>query len=263
MNSSNPALNDSVFSGTTFDRAELTDRSSLMTMQGTMAKTAIMLLAVTVSATFTWQKVMTGIEGPGGAAAAMPWMLGGAIGGLVVGLIIGFKPKMAPSLAVPYALLQGLMLGAISAFYALRFDAPGALGSGIVLQAVVLTFGTAFAMRGLYAFRIIRLTERMKSIIFAATGGIMLFYLISFVLGFFGVSMPLIHSAGPLGIAFSVFVVGLAAFNLLMDFEFIENGANGGAPKYMEWYGAFALVVTLIWLYIEFLRLLAKMRSNE
>ena len=261
MNSSNPALNDSVFSGTTFDRAELTDRSSLMTMQGTMAKTAIMLLAVTVSATFTWQKVTGGAPG-----AAMPWMLGGAIGGLVVGLIIGFKPKMAPSLAVPYALLQGLMLGAISAFYKLRFDEPGAggaLGNGIVLQAVVLTFGTAFAMLGLYAFRIIRLTDRMKSIIFAATGGIMLFYLISFVLSFFGVTMPLIHSSGPMGIAFSVFVVGLAAFNLLMDFEFIEKGSQSGAPKYMEWYGAFALVVTLIWLYIEFLRLLAKMRSNE
>ncbi|MEM9383326.1 MAG: Bax inhibitor-1/YccA family protein, partial [Planctomycetota bacterium] len=197
------------------------------------------------------------------AASVAPWMLGGAIGGLVVGLIIGFKPKLAPSLAVPYALLQGLMLGAISAFYYLKTGGEAEANSNIVLQAVILTFGTAFAMLGLYAFRIIRLTERMKSIIFAATGGIMLFYLISFVLSFFGVSVPLIHSSSGFGIGFSVFVVGLAAFNLLMDFEFIEKGSAGGAPKYMEWYGAFALVVTLIWLYIEFLRLLAKLRSNE
>ena len=139
---------------------------------------------------------------------------------------------------------------------------PG-VGGGIVMQAVVLTFATAFAMLALYAFRVIRVTEKLRSIVIAATGGIMLFYLVAFVLGMFGVGVPLIHSSGTMGIAFSVFVVGLAAFNLLLDFDIIERGAKTGAPKWMEWFGGFALIVTLVWLYIEILRLLSKLQDRD
>ena len=155
------------------------------------------------------------------------------------------------------------MLGAISAVYAERTGGPE---SGLVLQAVMLTFGVTFAMLGLYAFRIINVTERLKSTVLAATGGLCLFYLVSFVLGFFMESSPLrsiTASTSMLSIGFSVFVVGLAAFNLLLDFDLVEKGAQQNAPKYMEWYGGFALLVTLVWLYIELLRLLSKLRSRD
>jgi len=263
MNSSNPALRESVFKGTNFGSVTTAEGSSVMTIQGVMAKTSILLIAVTIAATFTWQKTLAALETTGSFGAAMPWMIGGLIGGLIVGLVISFKPHLAPSFAVPYALLQGLFLGALSAVYAARFGESTALGGGIVLQAVVLTFATAFSMLGLYAFRIIKVTEKLRSIIFAATGGLMLFYVISMMASLFGVHVPLIHSGGMMGIGFSLFVVALAAFNLLLDFDFIERGARAGAPKYMEWYGAFALMVTLVWLYIELLRLLSKMRSNN
>ena len=235
--------------------------SSVMSVQGTMAKTALLLLVATVAAAFTWKQT---IENSG---AAMPWAMGGMIGGLVLAVVLGFKPKLAPILAVPYAGLEGLFLGAISAVYALNAGelAIGgmALGSNIVLQAVLVTFGVSFAMLGLYAFRLINVTNKMRSIVMAATGGIFFVYMISFALSFFGVSVPLIHSAGPLGILFSLFVVGLAAFNLLLDFDWIERGARSGGPRWMEWFGAFALLVTLVWLYIEVLRLLSKLQSRD
>ncbi|MEM6671243.1 MAG: Bax inhibitor-1/YccA family protein [Planctomycetota bacterium] len=263
MNSSNPVLRDSVFRGTSFDDAAVGATTSQMTVQGTMAKTAILLLAVTVAAVFTWQKAMAGVASGVGLSGTMPWMLGGLIGGLVLALVISFKPNLAPTLSVPYALLEGLFLGAVSAVYALQVGDAGGLGNSIVLQAVVLTFATAFAMLGLYSFRIIVVTDRMRSVVLAATGGIMLFYVIAVVMGFFGVEMPLIHSSGTLGILFSLVVVGIAAFNLLLDFDYIEKGAQYGASKKMEWFGAFALIVTLVWLYIEVLRLLAKLRASE
>lgn len=261
MRSGNPVLKESVFKGVSF-RGETAGAvvEEPMTMQGVMAKTSVLLLAVTAAAAFTWQKA-----GSAGAGAAMPWMLGGMLGALVLGFVIAFKPKLAPMLALPHALLEGLFLGAISAFYAARTGPEGVagLGGGIVLQAVVLTFGVAFAMLGLYIFRVIRVTQKLRSIVIAATGGIMLFYLISFVLSFFGVEVSLIHSSGTAGILFSVFVVGLASFNLLLDFDIIERGVKTGAPKWMEWFGGFALIVTLVWLYIEVLRLLAKLQSRD
>ncbi|MDG1050685.1 MAG: Bax inhibitor-1/YccA family protein [Planctomycetota bacterium] len=254
--SNNPLLKDSVFSGTSF-QSQSGALTSQMTVQGTMAKTAFLLLAVTLSAAYTWKLAL---EDP---SKAMPWMIGGGLGGFVVAMVISFKPRLAPSLAVPYALLEGLFLGAISALIAQTVPADSGVGGGIVFQAVVLTFTTALSMLTLYAFRIIRVTERMRSIVMAATGAVMLFYLASFILGLFGVQMGMLHGSGNLSIGISLFVIGLAAFNLLLDFDFIERGARRGAPKAMEWFGAFALMVTLVWLYLEILRLLAKFSRRD
>ena len=183
-------------------------------------------------------------------------MLLGGLGGFVVALVTMFKKDAAPYTVPVYGALEGLLLGALSATYEARYP-------GIVMNAVGLTFGTLFALLMAYTSRLIAVTDNMRLGVAAATGGIMIMYLISMVMGFFGVQIPFIHSSGPVGIAFSLFVVGLAAFNLVMDFDFIERGAESSAPKYMEWYGAFGLVVTLIWLYIEMLRLLAKLQSRR
>lgn len=253
MNTSNPTLRPEVFREAARDAAPT---AAPMTIQGTLTKTSILLAAVTVAASFTWQKAMAG-------ANPMPWAIGGLIAGLVLGLVLAFKPTLAPLFALPYALAEGLFLGALSAVYATRY---GGAESGLVLQAVLLTFGVAFAMLALYALRIIRVTERLRSTVLVATAGLGLFYLVSFVLSFFMASSPLASitaSTSLLSVGFSVFVVGLAAFNLLLDFELVEKGAAGSAPKHMEWYGAFALLVTLVWLYIEILRLLSKLRSRD
>ncbi len=261
MKTGNPVLRESVFKGVSFregDSGTSAVVSAHMSVQGTMAKTAILLLAVTIAATFTFQKTLEG-------ANPMPWAFGGAIGALVLAVVISFKPKLAPLFALPHALLEGLFLGAISGVYAIQFSGENALfgaGGNIVFSAVVLTFAVAFAMFGLYAFRVIKVTQRLRSIVIAATAGIMMFYWINFILGFFGLDIGF-HRSGTFGIAFSLFVVGLAAFNLLIDFDIIERGARRGAPKYMEWFGAFALIVTLVWLYIELLRLLSIIANNR
>ena len=261
MKSGNPVLRESVFQGVSFrqgDSGSSAVVSAPMTVQGTMAKTALLLLAATFAAAFTYQKTLAG-------ANPMPWALGGVIGGLILAMVISFKPKLAPMFALPYALLEGLFLGAISAIYAIQFSGENALfgvGGSIVFSAVVLTFAVSFAMFGLYAFRVIRVTEKLRSIVIAATAGIMFFYLINFVLGFFGLDIAF-HRSGAFGIGFSLFVVALAAFNLLIDFDLIERGTRSGAPKYMEWFGAFALIVTLVWLYIELLRLLAIIANSR
>ena len=177
------------------------------------------------------------------------------IGGLVVGLITVFKKEWAPVTAPLYCVLQGLFLGIVSAIFEQMFP-------GIVLQAVLLTFGTLATLLLAYQTGLIKATENFKLGVTAATGGIMLIYLINFVMSFFGSGIPYIHESGTFGILFSLFVVVIAALNLVLDFDFIENGVEQKAPKYMEWYAAFGLLVTLIWLYIEILRLLAKMRSR-
>ena len=184
------------------------------------------------------------------------YALGGAIGGFVVALVTIFKKEWAPVTTPMYAALEGLFLGAISAMYEKSYP-------GLPMNAVGLTFGCLGALLAAYSSGLIRPSENFKLGIVAATGGIALLYVVSMGLGFFGKSIPFIHDSGPLGIAFSVFVVGLAALNLVLDFDFIEDGARRGAPKYMEWYGAFGLMVTLIWLYIEMLRLLSKLRSRR
>ncbi|HSE39815.1 MAG TPA: Bax inhibitor-1/YccA family protein [Acidobacteriota bacterium] len=249
MRTSNPALNSKTFDrfGTQGDIAQ-----GVMTVGGTVNKTAILLLIALATAFYVWRMFFIS-RNPGSVA---PWMLVGAIGGLIVAIVTAFKKQWAPATAPLYAALEGLFLGGISAFYEARYP-------GIVIQAVALTFGTAFALLMAYKSRLIRATENFKLGVVAATGGIFLLYLASMVLGFFGISIGFIHNSGPLGIIFSIVVVVIAALNLVLDFDFIEHGAEQGAPKFMEWYGAFGLMVTLVWLYLEILRLLGKLRSRR
>ena len=252
MRSGNPALKESTFldlaSGTV-----VRDDGSTMTLNGTVNKTGLLLLLSVLTAAFAWNQIEFTPEGPVGA---MPYLLGGALGGLVFALATVFKKEWAPVTAPLYAIVEGFFLGAISALYDARFD-------GIVLQAVLLTFGTLFALLFAYRSGLIRASENFKLGVTAATGGIALVYLASLVLGFFDIRIPLIHESGIVGIGFSLFVVVVAALNLVLDFDFIETGVEAGAPKYMEWYGAFGLMVTLVWLYLEFLRLLAKLQSRD
>lgn len=249
MRTANPALNEKTFSN--FMAAA---GSRTMSVQGTAVKTAILLAIAATTAVFTWQKTQASQN----LQAVVPWVLLGAIGGFVVALITILKRELAPITAPIYAACEGLFLGAVSAVYDLRWP-----GTGIVLQAVVLTFGTLFGLLVAYMFRIIKVTENFRLGVFAATSGIFLLYLTSFILGFFGVHIPYIHGSGLIGIGFSVFVVVVAALNLVLDFDFIERGAERGAPKFMEWYGAFGLLVTLVWLYLEILRLLSKLQSRR
>ncbi len=244
MRSGNPALTADTFRG---ERA--LPGMEAMTVGGTVNKTALSLLILLITASFTWNMGLA--DGRVGG-----WIMIGMIGGLIAALATVFKKTWAPVTAPLYAGLQGLALGGISALFETRYP-------GIVSQAVFLTFGTLAGLLIAYRSGWIKATENFKLGVVAATGGIFFVYLISFVLGFFGVSVPLIHSSGTFGILFSLFVVVVAALNLVLDFDFIEEGAERGAPKYMEWYAAFGLMVTLIWLYLEILRLLAKLQQRR
>ncbi|HEV8693768.1 MAG TPA: Bax inhibitor-1/YccA family protein [Lysobacter sp.] len=252
MRSGNPALKESTFLDLASGAVVRSDGST-MTLNGTVNKTGLLLLLTVLTAAFAWSQIEFTPEGPVGA---MPYVLGGAIGGLVMALITVFKKEWAPVTAPMYAIVEGFFLGAISAMY-------NHLYQGIVLQAVLLTFGTLFALLFAYRSGLIKATENFKLGVVAATGGIALVYLATIVLGFFNINIPMIHESGMVGIGFSLFVVVIAALNLVLDFDFIESGVEHGAPKYMEWYGAFGLLVTLVWLYVEFLRLLAKLQSRN
>ncbi len=253
MRSGNPVLQGSTFldSGT---GTIVTRDSGAMTLNGTVNKTGALLLLALITAAFAWNQAV-GADGMPLPAASL-YMIAGAVGGLVFALVTVFKKTWAPVTAPLYALLEGFFLGSISAVYEARFD-------GIVFQAVLLTFGTLFALLFAYRSGMIRATENFKLGVVAATGGIALVYLATIVLGFFNVNVPYIHESGLIGIGFSLFVVVIAALNLVLDFDFIESGVEQGAPKYMEWYGAFGLMVTLVWLYVEFLRLLSKLQSRN
>jgi uncharacterized YccA/Bax inhibitor family protein len=253
MRSGNPALKESTFldlgSGTVVSRD-----GEAMTLNGTINKTGILLLLTVLTAAFSWNQALgpDGLPAPGFAV----YMWGGAIGGLVLALITVFKKTWSPVTAPLYALVEGFFLGAISAVYNAQFG-------GIVMQAVMLTFGILFALLFAYRSGLIKATENFKLGVVAATGGIALVYLASIALGFFGIKISLIHESGLVGIGFSLFVVVIASLNLVLDFDFIETGVEQGAPKYMEWYGAFGLMVTLVWLYLELLRLLSKLQSRD
>ena len=240
--SGNPALREDTFRSVPRAAGE-----AAMTLPGTVNRTGISLLILIAAAAFVWNQE--------GAAAAV-FILLGLVGGLVAALVTVFKRTWAPYSTPVYAAFEGLLLGGISATYEARFP-------GIVINAVALTFGTLAALLLAYRSGLIRATENFKLGVFAATGGIAVVYLVSMVLGFFGRSIPYIHDSGLVGIGFSLFVVAIAALNLVLDFDFIERGAAIGAPKYMEWVGAFALLVTLVWLYLEILRLLAKMQGRK
>ncbi len=252
MRSGNPALSESTF----LDLASgsvVTSPDQVMTINGTVNKTGILLLLTVLTAAFAWSQTI-GADGQI-APGAMIYAIGGAIGGLILALVTVFKKEWSPVTAPMYALVEGFFLGAISAVFEARFP-------GIVFQAVLLTFGTLFALLAAYRSGLIKVTENFKLGVVAATGGIALLYLASFVLSFFNINVPVIHEASWLGIAFSLFVVVVAALNLVLDFDFIETGAAARAPKYMEWYGAFGLMVTLVWLYVEFLRLLSMLQQR-
>jgi len=221
-----------------------------MTLMGAVNKTAILLCVLVLAASITWKMVLTGESGAG------IFIWGGAIAGFIVAVVTIFKKNWAPFTAPLYAALKGLFIGGISAYFA-------ALYEGIVMQAAGLTFGILFALLAAYKSGLIKATENFKLGVCAATGGIALFYLMSIVLGLFGVNMTFLHDSSPLSIGISVFIVIIASLNLVLDFDFIENGVEAGAPKYMEWFAAFGLMVTLIWLYIEILHLLAKLRGRN
>lgn len=239
--SGNPALGNDTFKG-------LADGTAAMTLEGTANKSLILLALAVITSIISWKTIAVN-PGLGGAM-----VLGGLITGLILALIVIFKKKTAPVLAPAYALVEGLVLGGVSQLYESAYG-------GIVMQAILLTGGIFLSMLLLYRSRIIKATENFKLGVAAATGGIFIFYLVAFIGSFFGFNMPLINDSGTFGILFSLFVVAIAALNLVVDFDFIESGVEANAPKYMEWYASFGLFVTLIWLYLEILRLLAKSRD--
>jgi uncharacterized YccA/Bax inhibitor family protein len=245
MRTANPVLSEKGFEGF----GVVGER---MTIQGTVNKTGILLLCAIASAAWTWHLFLQSQS----AAAVLPWLWIGTIGGFICALITTFKKEWAAVTAPAYAVLEGLALGGISSVLELRFP-------GIAIQSVSLTFGTLLVLLLAYRSGLIPVTQNFKLGIVAATGAIMLFYLLQFVLGFFGVHFNAVNGSGPIGIGISLIIVGIAALNLVLDFDFIENGARVGAPKYMEWYGAFGLMVTLVWLYLEILRLLTKLRGRD
>ncbi|MDX9881966.1 MAG: Bax inhibitor-1/YccA family protein [Prolixibacteraceae bacterium] len=252
--SSNP-----VFGKQVFNPAYSGANEGVMTINGTVNKTGLMLAIVIFAALFTWNKFFGAYnpELPEAAFSSIKlWLITGAIGGLVTALITTFKPQSAAISAPVYAVFQGLFLGGISAFFEAMYP-------GLVMRAVTLTFGVFIVMLFLFRSGTIRATGRFRMGVLAATGGIALVYLVSFIAGLFGASLNFLYGNGTIGIVFSLVVVVIAALNLILDFDMIEQGARSGAPKFMEWYGAFGLMVTLIWLYLEMLRLLAKFASSR
>ena len=241
--SGNPALGEKIFSGS-YD----VQYTETMTERGAMNKFGLMMILLLASAGFTWKAFYEGKN-------IFPWMIGALIGGFIIALVLIFKKQWGAILAPLYGLAEGVFLGAVSAIYNNAFEK---VAPNIVMQAVGLTFGVVIAMFALYQFGVLKATQQFKTIVFTATAGIAIFYGLSFVLGFFGIQMPLIHDSSTWGIVFSLIVVGIAAMNLIIDFDMIEQGAKKGAPKYMEWYCAFGLMVTIVWLYLEILRLLSK-----
>ncbi len=239
-----------VLTADTFRDLHAGSASDVMTTRGVVDKTALSLGIVVLAAAWAWNQAAVN---PG---LANTLSLVGAIGGFVLAIATSFRREWAPVTTPMYAAFEGLLLGAISRVFDARWP-------GIVPQAVFLTFATLGAMLALYRSGTIKVTDGFRAGIFAATGGIMLFYLVAFVMSIFGQGVPLLHSASPLGIAFSLLVTGVAALNLVLDFDLIESGVRAGAPREMEWYGAFALLVTLVWLYLEMLRLLAKLQDRD
>ncbi|MDY0200132.1 MAG: Bax inhibitor-1/YccA family protein [Bacteroidales bacterium] len=244
--SSNPALSEQIFR-----KQQSVTSTEVMTVQGTKHKTLAMLGLVVLGAVYTWNLASTG------APSLTMWMAIGGIGGFITALITAFSPRLAHITAPIYAVLEGLLLGGLSAIMATQY------GLGIITQAVGLTFATFFLMLLLYRTGTIKVTDKFRTGVFAATGAVALMYFISFILGMFGVNIGFIHDSGLVGIIISLVVIGIAALNLTLDFDFIERSAAMQMPKHMEWYGAFGLMVTLVWLYIEFLRLLTRFTKRN
>lgn len=257
MRTGNPAL-----SGKTFENYAPTgigQESTTMTLDGTVNKSAFLVILVMAVALIPWNIYFAGST-PFSDAPFVPgnvtvYLIGGTIGGLIFALITIFKQNLSPFTAPCYAICEGFAMGALSAIFEAQYP-------GIALQAIFLTLAILFSLLLAYKSGLIKVTENFKLGVVAATGGIFLVYMFSFIGGMFGFNVPYIHESGLFGIGFSCFVIVVASLNLVLDFDFIEHGAESNAPKYMEWYAAFGLLVTLIWLYIEILRLLAKLRDR-
>ncbi|MDP9070228.1 MAG: Bax inhibitor-1/YccA family protein [Actinomycetota bacterium] len=256
----NPALNEKTFSvqrvrsldpSVLFEGPEAQPWRTRMTLDGVILRSAMLFPVLLATSWLGWRSVERtelDVRLPG-------WLLPVVLVGLVIAVVTVFKPKVSPYTAPAYAAVEGLVVGAISSMYDFRFE-------GIVLQAVMLT-GAVFAiMLGLYTTRVVRVTDRLRKTVMVATLAVVAVYLVSLVMRAFGADVPMIHDNGAVGILFSLAVVGIASFNLLLDFDLIEKGVAAGAPKWMEWYAAFGLLVTLVWLYLELLRLLSKLRSR-
>ncbi len=241
MRSGNPALR-----ANTFTKVRAVSSANAMSIQGTVNKTFILLFITLFSASWVWDKPVY----------FLPYLWPALIAGMIVAFVTIFKKAWSPVTAPIYALIEGVVLGVLSALMERNYP-------GIVIQAVGLTFSILFCLLIAYKSRMIKVSDNFRLGVVAATGGIALLYIVSMVMRVFGTSIPFIHESGLIGIGFSLFVIVIASLNLVLDFDFIEKGAEYGAPKYMEWYGAFGLIVTLIWLYMEILRLLAKLRGRR
>lgn len=239
MRTGNPTLSQKTFQQ--FEQA--VPGSGTMTISGTINKTAILFFILILGAAISWYQ------------PSPPFIWGGAIGGFIVAMVTVFKKEWSPITAPIYAGLEGLFLGGISLQYASMYN-------GIVFNAVLLTLGTFAAMLMAYRSGLIQVTQKFRMGVIAATGGIALVYLASFVLSFFGINFGLLHGSGMMSIGFSILIVGVAALNLVLDFDMIEKGAQANAPEYYEWYTSFGLIITLVWLYIELLRLLSKLQRR-
>ena len=215
-----------------------------MTVQGAINKSFILMAILLATSTI------------GFLMPSNLFIIGGAIGGLIIVIIAAFKKHLSPTLAPLYAAVEGLFVGAITAIYAAAYD-------GIVFSAVSLTIALLFLMLFIYKSNIIPVTNKFRTGVMMATGAIMVVYLLTFVLGMFGINMPYIHDMGTVGIVINLVIIGVACLNLLLDFDNFEKGEQYGAPKYMEWFSAMGLLITLVWLYIEILRLLAILSGRD
>jgi uncharacterized YccA/Bax inhibitor family protein len=256
MATANPAMNDAAY-----DRAGYADSAAnVMTLQGTVLKTWVLVVLLLATASFTWYQAgtaFTAAEEGIAVPSSIYVLLGiGCFGGFITALLTIFMPRISPITAPLYAALEGLVVGGISVVFEHLYN-------GIVAQAAIITVATLVALLMLYTSRVIQATQKFRIGVMAATGAICLLYLADMLLRFFGYSVPYIHENGLIGIGISLFIVVIAALNLILDFDFIEQGVKRRAPKFMEWYGGFSLMVTLIWLYLEVLRLLAKFRERD
>ena len=251
--SSNPVLKESAYEGTVFEG--MAAAGVTMTVKGTLNKFGFLMIMMMASSVFSWKYAEAGNN-------IMPLLIGSVVGGLILGFIMARKPHTSTYLSPAYALVEGLFVGSISAYFEYGRMASGGY-SGIVFQAIGITFTVAMVMYTLYRLRIIKVTQKLRSIIILATVSVFIFYMITWVLGLaFGIYIPFLSENSALGIGFSVLMVALASMNLLLNFDDIEKGVEMGAPKFMEWYSAFGLLVTIVWLYLEILRLLAKLNRD-
>jgi uncharacterized YccA/Bax inhibitor family protein len=246
LKTANPALPQKTFQGfpLTLDEA--------MTFHGTLYKTGVLLLCAFSAAAYAWSQFMENES----LAAVLPLFLIGTIGGLIFAILTMVKREWSLFTAPIYAVCEGLFLGSFSAIFELRFP-------GVAIRAVALTFGVMFVMLFAYSLGLIPVTKKLRIAVVGATGAFVLFYAAGFFLSFFGINFASLNGSGGFSLGLSLVVVLVAALNFILDFDFIARGARAGAPKYMEWYSAFGLIVTLVWLYLEIVRLLTKLRSRE